>query len=324
MERGVSITTVVVWLLFPIWLIAQSDSLNTANTPDSLHAPSRQIELSTYVEKSRVPLNQPVIFHVHVSWIGELSDYKIDLVSQPILTNLLLEGSGAENRLEPLPNGKQRAIKSITYRFKPLEMGMAYIDGIVVKYTDAATGKADELKTQRIMIEVTEPVAESGGVHGKAIIYGVLLVLFFGVLLYAVVLYFRKKKQHQDATVPVVSIPEKFLTRLAQEVDPRGTNLAEMTQRLSRIFREYLDQDFGIPAREMSTSELLTELEKLGLEAADYAKLKDVLQRLDMIKFAGKNVDPAEFTGIYGAIENFLLKRKTHTGNTMVEAQEAK
>ncbi len=322
MKRKLFIALVVLGLV-PLGLVARthSDSLTAA---DSSRQGVHQIQLRTYVEESRVPLNRPVIFHLEVSWLGDLSDYQIDLTTQPILTNLLLEGSGAENRLEPLPNGEHRAVKSITYRFKPLEMGMAYIDGLVVKYTDRVTGQENELKSQRIMIEITEPVDEAGSGHGKAIIYSVLLLLFFALLLYGVVMYFRKRKEASSPEAPVISIPEKFLTRLSQEVDPRGTNLAEMTQRLSRIFREYLDQDFGIPARELSTRELLRELEKLGLEDSELTKLKDVLQRLDLIKFAGKNVDPAEFTGIYGAIENFLLKRKAQTKMDSVQAQEAK
>lgn len=312
------------FFLISTLLILLIISLSPAAAADSTGASAaRQIQLNAYVENSRVPLNRPVVFHVEVSWPGNLSDYQIEPLSQPVLTNLLLEGSGSENRLDPLGAGKYRAVKSITYRFKPLEMGMAYIDGIVVKYTDKATGQQDQLTSQRIMVEIVDPLPEADGPRTGLFIYGILLALFFGIVFYSVFLYFRKRRAARSGNLPVTSLPEIFLNRLGQEVDPRGTNLAEMTQKLSRIFREYLDQDFGIPARELSTDEIVERFAQMALEEEEKDKIADVLRRLDLIKFAGKNVDPAEFTTIYGTIETFLIKRKNRTATIHTEEQEA-
>lgn len=296
-----------------------------SQTPDSLQSSPQQnsqIQLKTFVESSNTPLNRPVVFHIELSWIGELNRYQIEPVSQPVLTNLLLEGSGSENRLEPLDNGQFRSIKSITYRFRPLEMGMAYIEGVVVKYVNRQTGEEDQLSSQRVMVEVTDPLPEPGGGKVKPVIYIALLVIFFAAIFYFLLLFFKRRKEARLQPAPVIPLSEQYLDRLSHEVDPRGTNLNEMTGKLSRIFREYLDQEFSLHARESSTQEIVNQLRDLDMDEKDKNNLIRVLEKLDLLKFAGKNVDPADFTNIYGTIEAFLLKQKRNPDSSQVELKE--
>jgi len=302
-----------VFLVLPIHLLA-SDSLSMAA--------DQQILLNTYVEKSQVPLNGNVILHIEVSWPGKLNRYQIKPVSQPILTNLLLEGSGSENRLLTLDDGSLRAVKAITYRFRPLEMGMAYIDGIVIRYSDRDAGDEENLSSQRIMIEILEPLAENKSNRFQAVIYIVLFIIFFGITTYFILKYFRKKKQVRQNGNSEISLAESYLNKLTQEVDPRGTNLQEMIIRLSRIFRDYLDQDLNIPAKELSTEEIFSSLKNIELEDVDIENLAAVFKKLDLIKFSGRAVDPAEFTYIYGAIENFLIKRKQQYDSEKASVKE--
>jgi hypothetical protein len=300
-------------ILLQIFVLVYLNTL-PAQQPDSIriHSPhSQQIQMKAFVEKSRVAVNRPVVMHIEVSWIGELNRFRIEPVSQPILTNLLLEGSGSENRLEPLDDRAFRAVKAITYRFRPLEMGMAYIDGVVIKYTESKTAQEERLSSQRIMIEILEPIPEKDRQSVKSLVYIVLLVIFFGIMAYFLIVYFRKKKKNaKDGETPLISIAESYLNRLSQEVDPRGTNLDEMVIKLSKIFREYLDQEFNMHARELSSKEIIDKLENLNIDEIEKADLKSVFKKLDVIKFAGKKVNPDDFTSIYGTIEKFLLKRK--------------
>jgi hypothetical protein len=297
-----SIPIIIIIGLFYAVNAQQADSLSTGL--------GQNITLNAYVEQSKVPQNRPVILHVELSWPGRLNRYQIEPVSQPMLTNLLLEGSGSENRLITEEDGSLKSLKAVTYRFRPLEMGMAYIDGIVIKYTDHESGEEDRLISQRIMVEITEPLPEEGGNQLKALSYIVLFVILFGVVAYFLFQFVKKRRMIREDGVPAVSLPETYLNRLAQEVDPRGTNLAEMIQRLSRIFKEYLENDFHIRIRELSTRELIARLNGLELEDTDKNNLSAVFEKLDQIKFARKDIDPAEFTNIYGTIEGFLLKRK--------------
>lgn len=282
-----------------------------SQSTDSLFSPSNhQIQLRSYVEESRVPLNRLVVLHLEISWPGKLNRFQIEPVSQPILTNLLLEGSGSENRLLTLPDGSLKAIKAITYQLKPLEMGMAYIDGVVIKYSDRESGEEENLNSQRIMVEITEPLPEGQDKKLKAFVYIILFIIFFSIMAYFILVYIRKKRLARKSPTPVISPAESYLNRLMQEVDPRGTNLDQMVHRLSKLFKEYLELDFRIPARELNTKEIQQALQQLQIDENDKNNLSAVFQKLDIIKFARKNIDPNEFIHIYGTIENFLLKRK--------------
>lgn len=317
MKRSYFSKTVFILFIFVFIYTFQLSAVDSLYTSEN-----QQIQLNAFVEQSKIPLNGSAILHIELSWPGKLSQYQIEPISQPILTNFLLEGSGSENRLLTLEDGKLKSIKAITYRLRPLEMGMAYIDGIVIKYINRETGDEENLSSQRIMIEILEPLPEGKGQRFQAVVYIVLLGIFFGITAYFIFLYIRKKKHSQEEGTPEVSLAESYLNRLMKEVDPRGTNLEEMTGRLSRIFREYLERDYHIPAKEMSTQELIENLKLKDLEEPDLNNLIQVFEKLDLIKFSGKSVDPNEFTHIYGTIENFLLKRKQQYDSVQASAKE--
>ena len=317
MKRNYSRKIIFVFYFVVLIYIRQLSAADSLSTSENQH-----IQLKAYVEQSKIPLNGTAILHIELSWPGKLNRYQIEPLSQPILTNFLLEGSGSENRLLTLEDGSLKAIKAITYRLRPLEMGMAYVDGIIVKYINRETGDEENLSSQRIMIEILEPLPEVGGQRFQAVVYIVLLGIFFGITAYFIFLYIRKKKLSQEEGVPEVSLAEFYLNRLTKEVDPRGTNLEEMIDRLSRIFREYLDRDFNIPARELSTQEIVENLKLKDLDDPDLTNLTQVFEKFDLIKFSGKSVDPNEFTNIYGTIENFLLKRKQQYDSVKASTKE--
>jgi len=300
---------ITLWFLFMFFVGTPGYSQNQDSTDTTTVAPTN-IELKTFVESSKVPLNRKVVFHIQLSWIGELSRYQFKSIPQPILTNLVMEGSGSSNKLEPIGDGRLRAIKTITYQFRPVELGMAYIDGIVVKYLDTTTNKEETLQSQRVMVEIVDPVPENGGKKARAVIYIVLLIIFFGTIIYFVIVYFHKRRNRETMNVRLVAPAEVFLQKIGQEVDPKAANLREMVSRLSKIFREFLGREFKILAVEASSEELLTQLRKCDVDEADILQLQKMFKELDMIKYSGKPVDPAEFSNIYGVIEAFMLKRK--------------
>ncbi len=282
----------------------------TAQTSgDTLAGAPPEIVLNTFVEKGKVALNETILFHVELSWIGNMSRYRITEIPQPILKNLMMKGSGSTNRLEELPGGGFRSHKIITYQFRPLEMGMAYIDGIEVRYIDMATRESDVLHSQRVSVEIVEPRSDRrGGV--QAVIYIVLLAVFGAALVYFIFQFLRRRKQARQAPAPHQSLAETYLNRLGDEIDPKGTNLGEMIVLLSKLFREFLAHEFQLPAGETASADLLNRLKQNGLAEKEISRLDELFRKLDVIKFGGGEVDPAEFSLIYGTIEAFLLERK--------------
>ena len=309
MKQGKKMLRTHLSFLRIVFLVIVINGLCIAQSSDTLDTEQSSIQLKTFVESSQVPLNGKVKYNVEVSWIGDLSRFQIKPIEQPILTNLLLVGSGSSNKLEPIEGNQFRAVKTITYQFKPVELGMAYIDGLTVQYEDNETGKKDELQAQRVMIEILDPIDEGKSGGFKAVIYIALLIIFFGTMAFFLARYINKRKTHAEALPQDVCLAQEFLTRISQDVDPKSNNLSEMTSRLSNIFREYLSRDFHISAKEASSQEIMQQLKIKKFDETDLINMKDMFIKFDLIKFAGEQVDPAEFSNIYGTIEAFLLKQ---------------
>lgn len=281
-----------------------TDSTGAAPSP----APT-DIEFKSYIEESRVPVNRQVVFHLELSWTGDMKRYQFTRIPQPVLTNLLLEMSSSSNKLETLPSGQTRSIKRISYQLSPLEMGMAYIDAVEVAYRDILTGEDSRLFAQRMEIRIVEPVAE-GRSDLEALIYIVLLTLFSGTIAYFLILYFRKRRSQGAPEAAETSPAERYHDRLAREIDPKSANLGEMTERMWKLFREYLAEEFQIRTTESNVETILERLKSAGVPAADITNLAELFRKLDVIKFAGSSVNPAEFSLLYGTIETFLVQRK--------------
>lgn len=275
----------------------------------SLSYDTAAVELKTYVENSKVPLNRRVVFVIELSWVGDMSRYHLLPIPQPVLTNLMIEGSGSANRLEELPGGRYRSIRRFTYRLSPVALGMAYIDGLEIRYQDPQTGEVNSLISQRLSVQVIDPLPDSSN-NVSPFIYLLLLGLFFSVIAYFLVRYFKTRQAAAQAPQREIPLAEQYLKILAQEVDPRGTNLREMALETARIFREYLSKQYHISTREASAEEIVDHLRSAGVSPEELRRVDDALQKWDLIKFAGAGIDPPEFSNLYGVVESFLSERK--------------
>lgn len=91
---------------------------------------------------------------------------------------------------------------------------------------------------------------------------------------------------------------------------------------LNYIIREYIQLRFGVPALESVTSDILRDLETLGLDKDLEVGLRDMLMAEDLIKFA-KAEPPVEVHAEYlGLARSLILKTKAHilSGGTEKEA----
>lgn len=292
-------------LLFAGYLAAQSAAPNRVTSPSST-----DITLNTRVEATEVAVDQMVIFHVELSWSGEIGRYKIAPLDQPVLTNLIMEGSGSKNQLLVGPDGP-RSLKTITYQLKPLELGMSYVDGMVIRYRDMESGEEDHLQSQRVAVKIV-PGLEPGEGNLTAIIYILLLLLFGAALFYFVFQYFRKRKtvvvKNDEA---VRDAPEiAYIRELKSALQASGNDTAAAVERLSKLMREYLYHEFAISRSTSSHQEIVAILRKSLQKEEELQQIDELLRQLDVIKFAGAAPDPSQLSTIFGTAEGFLLKRK--------------
>ncbi len=159
---------------------------------DSLRS---DIQLRTFIESDNVPLNREVVYHVELRWQGDLNKYQVKEIQEPALINLSTRGSGSSNKVHTTPGGDVQSVKRITFYLIPGEIGMSYIDGLTIRYTDSASGKDASLISSRIGIKIVEPVPEPGSSPWiDFLMWGVILIVVAGGFLYIFNRYQKNKE----------------------------------------------------------------------------------------------------------------------------------
>lgn len=271
---------------------------------DSLQS---EIRMRAFLQQDRVPLNQEVVYNVELSWPGAVTRYRILEISDPVLTNLKLRGSGSANRFYQDENNQPHAVKTITFYFTPLEMGMAYIDGITIKYIDTQTQQTGRLISQRIGVEIIEPVSKPGdGVNvGKLIVFAIIAA-FLALVVYSLKKYFKQKKQQEMLAEPEKTIEEETLEVLKNRIIVSGALPEKKFTLLTDLLKEYFKKRFELPpGSEFFAIRLV--LEQHGVNDELLSKLEQLFERAELVKFAGEPVNESELHFFIDTME-LLLK----------------
>jgi S-adenosylmethionine:tRNA-ribosyltransferase-isomerase (queuine synthetase) len=94
---------------------------------------------------------------------------------------------------------------------------------------------------------------------------------------------------------------------------------------LSRLLRRYLAEKFGIPALEMTTSELVEALNQQEIEEDQIEKFRALLENADVVKFSGQSAEPARLTEWYSVVEAWLERElQKHAAETRAEESRKK
>lgn len=120
------------------------------------------------------------------------------------------------------------------------------------------------------------------------ILGGILLLIGIAALLYY---YYKKRKQgiplfKREIIRPAHEIAFEALEELLRKSYLEEAKFKQFFTELSDILRHYLENRFFITAMEETTAELLESLQEIELEEADYARVKEVLDLSDLVKFA--------------------------------------
>ncbi|MDZ7725807.1 MAG: hypothetical protein U5R06_24025 [candidate division KSB1 bacterium] len=291
--------TGLVLLLLWIPLFAQDTTRTQTNDTG--------IEITAFVTPDPVAQNRSAKLTVRLMWYGDLDRYDIHPLDTPIIENFELQGSGSANRIN-VQDGRRTAVREYTYTLNPQAMGMAYVEGMILTYTDLETDTDFRLVTQRIPVQVVEPVKESGGWPWTmwVILAGVLVGgLGAGGYLY------RRRRIAETGTEDVsVALEQVFQQELVSEVDLNDPNLntAEAYIYLSRLLRRFLSQKFDLPGLEATTPELLNGMRSKGFSASFTDSVGSILELADAVKFSGKRIGKQDMDQCYLRIESILDK----------------
>lgn len=277
----------------------------------ALHAQGADegIRVSAAVAPLKVPQNREAVVTVRLEWAGDLDRYEIRRFDNPLVENLNIVGTSTSNRVQVV-GGLTVARQEYLYRVMPEALGMAYIDGIVIRYTDRETGKEYPLHTSRLELEVIDPLPEPGS-------YLWLVFLLAFILAAAIAFYLVRRMRArraeaaaraQTALASQVILEEKYAERLRVEVDLRRPDLEvnEALARLAGLLRRYLAEKYSLPLISATTSEVRTLMAEAGAPESAISDALAVLEIADLAKFSGAAQPRSGLERAYTILEKWL------------------
>jgi len=265
-----------------------------------------RVQVSAKVLHDEVPLNRTAVYVVELKWAGPLAQIEFDPPESPKLTNLKLAGSASANRVV-VENGASTALKSFEYTLQPEELGMGYIEGLRLSYTDKTTGERHTLYTDRLGLKVIDAVRAPGEAPlGLALGLGLAVTVLLGVAVVQWQARQKRKELEQLAQQASKPLEQEFLEQLRTAVDLNSLDTKGGFLELSRLARQYLQRRFDIPVQGISTSEVMSAYRALESEMSRAMNLEEILQTCDVIKFSGESGDPARLARVYALAENFI------------------
>jgi len=268
---------------------------------------SVEVTLSTELSPREVPLNLSAVLLVRIMWQGEIDQIEIETIDEPVLTNFEIIGTASSNKVEDR-EGVKYASREITYTLTPTTLGMAYVESVTMSYKDMVSGKTHHLRTQRVGAKGISPKLEPGKIN-KTWLWIVipLLLLAGGAVLF---LLSHKQVSTLEEVVPQVSVEEKYLQLLKEQINLETSEPREAFTRLSRLFRNFLADKFGLSALEATTAELLEMLAEKGLDEKNISKCGELFNKADHVKFSGQNADLQELRAAFTTVESFFEKEQ--------------
>lgn len=266
------------------------------------------IGISAEVDKKEVPLNRQITCSVIVEWTGDIKRFQISNVENPIVENFeIIKTSAADRRLSE--GGVAKAARIYEFVLQPQNLGMGYIENVVVKYIDNETGEGKSLMTSRLNVNVIDAVPEPGSKNWmiKWIVLAFVLLAIF-VFLWSWRKKVQERKRREAEVVKVVPLEEEYLTQLRELIDLKSPEIqiSNAFSALSKIARKYLSQKYQIPALESTTEKIIDDLSGYELDQAMLNNIQEILTVSDLAKFAGSEGNRNELDRTYTLLEAIL------------------
>ena len=260
----------------------------------------------TYLDQDAIPQNGEVVYHVELVWNGELDRYQISNIGDPVVSNLKLRGSGSSNRYFVDEAGNPKSVKQVNYYFTPIEMGMAYIDGITIQYEDKTLAQKETLSAQRLGVKIIEPLPDpNAGMDIGLTIIIALVILFVIVVIYFVGRYLKQRKLNAEAEqVRPQTLEEKYL-ELLDNIELSAENRNETLSSITKLLSSYFSEKYELLGS-ASFDQVKGELKKVNIMDDLLDKINDLYERDKLSKFAREQVAENELHLFFDTVEQVI------------------
>jgi len=267
------------------------------------------IRVSATATPLQVPQNRTAVVTIRLEWAGDLNRYEILKFDNPLVENLDIIATASSNRVQVI-GGVQMARRESQYTVRPDGLGMAYVDGIVIRYTDKTTGQEYRLTTSRLELKVIDPLPEPG-----SYLWLVLLLAALGAAAVTWVLVRRIRARRAEATrlareqqQQQISLEEKYSLRLKEEVDLHQPELdvSGSFARLSGVLRRYLAEKYSLPLISATTAQVRGLMREAEADEQAIDDTLAILEQADIAKFSGAAPQRSELERVYTILESML------------------
>jgi len=266
-----------------------------------------EISITAHADRTDVPLNRMVDFFITIKWQGEQDRYTIEDFDNPTLTGFEVVKTSSSNIIEDV-GGVQYSKKIYSFTLKPQQLGMGYIDGIFLKYTDNQTDESSTIVTKRIGIKVTKPIVKTD--YTLFIYIGLVLIIIIAAvyLIFTVTKKRRIEREKLEAEKKDVDIEDNYLELIKEYKPDVSGDLDKFINEISQILNRYLSQKYEFETTGLSKDEISAKLKEKEVDGTIIEKIDSIIEKSDIYRFSGKSIDLSEYESIYSAVESIIEK----------------
>jgi hypothetical protein len=240
-------------------------------------------QLSVKVDSTNILIGDQINFSIQADILeGDSLPYFTDTIgSLEIITKSSIDSLKTDEGWRLKQDYNLTAWDSGTYYIPSIQFKSFVSDSIAISVNTI------ELAEDAELMDIKEPIHTP--ITFDELSPYLLALLILAILVYVISWYFKNRKESAKETVIVekVILPYEIALNDLEKLNVKKLwqqgNIKEYYCELSEIIRTYIENGIGTPAMEIPTNDILFQLQQKRI---DTTKLKEILTRADLAKFA--------------------------------------
>jgi len=280
-----------------------------------------EISITASTNQTTIPLNRTVDFSITVRWKGDQERYSIEDFDNPNLTDFEIVSTSSSNIVEDI-EGIQYSKKIYSYTLKPIELGMGYVDGVFLKYTDNQTQESNTIVTKRIGIKIIKPIKEA---DYSSIIYAVLSFFVITAAAFYIVFVVKRKRRVErerlEKEKKVVDLESQYLQIIKSFKPGAAGDLNKFLNEISQALNKYISQKYEFETAGLGKNDIIVRLKEKDVDEGIIEKINNVIEKSDIYRFSGQTIDLSEYEFIYSLISS-IIERNYQVSKELKEVKK--